>query len=182
MSPALLAAALTLTVTTATAAAPGPPAAPRQIDLHDLAGTDGQWQEGIALVPAPPAKVQYWLTDYDRWVGRFPDIEWSKLLGDDDRGRHIVRFRSKLAGRTFTVHERVEPGLLVFDGWAPNVHTQGRIWILDAGGGNTRVIMQSTAEVHGFIGLFATKGYRRKSAFAATRSHLGALLDLASTR
>jgi hypothetical protein len=152
------------------------------IDLHDLPGTDGQWQEGVAIVAAAPARVQAWLTDYDHWSSRFPDISWAERLGDDERGRHIVRFHSKLAGRTFTIHEAVEPGLLVFDGWAPNVHTQGRIWILAAGAGQTRVIMQSTAEVHGFIGLFATKSYRRKSAFAATQSHLGALLDLASAR
>jgi hypothetical protein len=76
----------------------------------------------------------------------------------------------------------VKPGLLVFDGWAPNVHTQGRIWILDAGGGRSRVIMQSTNEVHGFIGLFATRSYRRRAAFAATQSHLGALLHLAGAR
>jgi len=42
--------------------------------------------------------------------------------------------------------------------------------------------MQQTNEVHGFIGLFATRSYRRRAAFAATASHLGALLDLARAR
>ncbi len=152
------------------------------IELHDLANTDGTWQEGVAVVPAPPAKVQEWLTDYGRWHGRFPDMAWVQYLGDDERGRHVVRFRSYLANRTFVIHEAVQPGLLVFDGWAPNVHTQGRIWILDAGDGRSRVIMQSTNEVHGFIGLFATRGYRRRAAYAATQSHLGALLRLAAAR
>jgi len=41
------------------------------------------------------------------------------------------------------------------------------------------VLMQSTAEVHAFIGLFATKGYKRTSAFKVTASHLTALLALA---
>jgi hypothetical protein len=149
------------------------------IALHDLPGTAGEWQEGVAIVPAPPAEVQGWLTDYERWVGRFPDIDAAKHLGVDARGRHVVRFHSRLAGRVFVVHEAVQPGLLVFDGWAPNVYTQGRIWILDAGGGSSRVIMQSTAQVHGFIGLFATRGYKRKSAFAAITSHLNALISLA---
>jgi hypothetical protein len=153
-----------------------------QIDLHDLDGTDGRWTEGTAIVPAPPARVYEWLTDYARWKGRFPDMAWAQLLGDDERGRHIVRFHSYLANRTFTIHESVTPDLLVFDGWAPNVHTQGRIYILDAGDGRTRVVMQQTNEVHGFIGLFATHGYRRRAAFAATASHLGALLDLATAR
>jgi hypothetical protein len=149
------------------------------IALGDVPGTNGRWQQGEAIIPAPPRQVQAWLTDYEHWQGRFPDIAWARVLGDDERGRHIVQFHSVLAGRTFVVHEAVRPDLLVFDGWAPNVHTQGRIWIFDAGAGQTRVIMQSTAEVHGFIGLFATRGYKRKSAFAATTSHLRALFDLA---
>jgi hypothetical protein len=152
------------------------------IDLHDLDGSDGRWTEGVTIVPAPRSLVHEWLTDYGRWVGRFPDMASAQLLGDDERGRHIVRFRSILANRTFTIHEAVAPNLLVFDGWAPNVHTQGRIWILDNGDGRTRVVMQQTNEVHGFIGLFATRGYRRRAAFAATRSHLRALLVLAASR
>jgi hypothetical protein len=152
------------------------------IDLHELSGSGALWTEGIAVVPAPPARVHEWLTDYAHWVGRFPDMASAQYLGDDDRGRHIVRFHSYLANRTFTIHESVAPTLLAFDGWAPNVHTQGRIWILDNGDGRTRVIMQSTNEVHGFIGLFATRNYRRRAAFAATSSHLRALLDLARSR
>ena len=162
----------------ASAVAPSPAA----IELHELAGTDGRWTEGVALVPAPPARVYEWLTDYAHWQGRFPDMAWAQYRGDDERGRHIVRFHSYLANRTFTIHESVTPELLVFDGWAPNVHTQGRIWILDAGGGRTRVIMQSSNEVHGLIGLFATRSYRRRAAFAATTSHLRALLALAAAR
>jgi len=158
------------------------PAQAAALDLHDLPGTDGRWTEGIALVDAPPSRVYEWLTDYSRWKGRFPDMAWAQYLGDDERGRHIVRFHSYLANRTFTIHEAVRPDLLVFDGWAPNVHTQGRIWILPAEGGRTRVVMQQTNEVHGFVGLFATRNYRRRAAFAATASHLGALLRLAATR
>lgn len=157
-----------------------PPQPP--IDLHDLPGTDGRWTEGIAVVDAPRARVRQSLTDYARWKGRFPDMAWAQYLGDDERGRNIVRFHSYLANRTFTIHESVRPDLIVFDGWAPNVHTQGRIWILDAGAGRTRVVMQQTNEVHGFVGLFATRGYRRRAAFAATASHLGALLALAAAR
>jgi hypothetical protein len=158
------------------------PAHALALDLHDLPGSDGHWTEGVAIVDAPPARVHEWLTDYARWKGRFPDMAWAQYLGDDERGRHIVRFHSYLANRTFTIHEEVRPDLLVFDGWAPNVHTQGRIWILDAGAGKTRVIMQQTNEVHGFIGMFATRNYRRRAAFAATASHLGALLTLAGAR
>lgn len=157
-------------------------AAKSAIELRDVPGTHGNWHEGTVIVPAQPAQVEAWLTDYDHWRGRFPDIEWSQRLGVDEHGRNIVRFRSRLAGRTFVVHEAVKPGLLVFDGWAPNVYTQGRIYLLPTGDGRTRVIMQSSAQVHGFVGMFATRGYRRKSAFAAITSHLRALLDLASAK
>ena len=150
--------------------------------LRDVPGTDGNWQEGRTIVPAPWQKVQHWLTDYPHWAERFPDISWAKQLPDDAQGRHVVRFHSRAGGRTFVIHEEVRPHLLSFSGWAPHVHTQGRIWIIDRGDGTTRVIMQSTAEVHGLAGWFATKGYKRKSAFAAIRSHLGALLHLARAR
>jgi hypothetical protein len=166
-------------------ASPAPAAAPapaRTIDLHDLPGSDGKWTEGVAIVAAPPARVHEWLTDYARWKGRFPDMEWVEPLGTDAHGRRVVRFHSYAADRTFTLHQTVGDNLIVFDGWAPNVHMQGRIWILDAGGGRTRVVMQSSNEVHGLAGLFATRAYRRNAAFAATASQLGALLRLAATR
>jgi hypothetical protein len=158
------------------------PARAYPMQLHDLPGTDGRWTEGVAVVNAPPAQVHEWLTDYARWPERFPDMAWTQSLGDDERGRHIVRFRSILANRTFTIHEAVSPNLLVFDGWAPNVHIQGRIWLEDAGDGKTRVVMQSTNEVHGFIGLFATHNYRRRASLAAIATQLRALLDLAAAR
>jgi hypothetical protein len=158
------------------------PASATAIDLHDLPGSDGKWTEGVAIVNAPPARVHDWLTDYAHWKGRFPDMEWVEPLGTDAGGRRVVRFHSYAADRTFTLHQTVGRDLIVFDGWAPNVHMQGRIWILDAGGGRTRVVMQSSNEVHGLAGLFATRGYRRRAAFAATASQLRALLKLAGAR
>jgi hypothetical protein len=153
------------------------------VALRDVPGSNNQWQEGSVVVPAAPADVQGWMTDYARWKGRFPDIDWSQSLGKDDRGRNIVRFRSNIAGRTFTIHEAVKPGQLVFEGWSPNVYTQGRIWFIPvAGGSATRVVMQTTSQVHGFIGVFATRGLQRKHGFAAIRSQLTSLLDLARTR
>src|SRR6185369_8813112 len=37
------------------------------IELHDVPGTKGEWQEGVAIVSAPAATVHYWLTDYANW-------------------------------------------------------------------------------------------------------------------
>lgn len=164
------------------AAAAAPPAPAPDFALRDVPGTHGAWQEGRTVVRAPWRTVQDWLTDYRRWAERFPDISWAEQLPDDAAGRHVVRFHSRAGGRTFTIHEAVRPHFLVFDGWAPHVHTQGRIFVIDRGDGSTRVIMQSTAEVHGLAGWFATRGYKRRSAFAAIRSQLGALLHLANAR
>jgi hypothetical protein len=150
------------------------------MDLHDLANTDGNWQEGVAVIPASRAQVLQWLTDYPSWARRFPDIEWAEVLADDDRGRHVVRFRSKIADATITVHETVSPSLLVFEGWMSFAHTQGRIHLIDLGNGTTRVLMQSTSEAHGIARLFATRRFKRDRAFRVTHSHLSALWDLAN--
>jgi hypothetical protein len=147
--------------------------------LRDIPGTGGEWQEGEAVIPAPRDQVRAWLTDYRNWAGRFPDIEWAQVLPDDAGGRHVIRFRSRIADATITVHEAVTPSLLVFEGWMTMVHTQGRIHLIDLGDGTTRVLMQSTAEAHGLARLFATQRFKRDRAFRVTRSHLAALLTLA---
>jgi hypothetical protein len=149
------------------------------MQLRDLAGSGGQWQEGEAIVAAPPAQVQAWLTDYTHWPERFPDVATSQVLGRDARGRNVVRFYSRIAERMITVREAVAPGLLVFDGWGgDSIFTQGRIYLLDAGAGRTRVIMQSTSQVHGILAMFATHGLKRRRAFQVIESHLAALIAL----
>jgi hypothetical protein len=155
-----------------------PPGSPDGIDLHDLPGSGGEWQEGDTLIDAPRERVQFWLTDYAHWSERFPDIEWQEVQADDTNGRHVIRFRSKIADCVLTVHEAVEPGLLVFYGTAKNLYTQGRIYLVPVGE-KTRVMMQSTSEVHGFWRIFASQKYRRKSAYEVTTSHLNALHTLA---
>jgi hypothetical protein len=155
-------------------------AGPARIELRDLPGTRGEWQEGEAVIPAPRDQVRYWLTDYGNWPRRFPDIGWSTVLPDDAQGRHVVRFSSHIVDAIITVHEEVRPDLLVFSGTAPYTHTQGRIYLIDLGDGTTRVLMQSSAEVHGFWKIFATKGLKRDRAYRVTRSHLQALHDLAT--
>ena len=171
----------------APAATPAPPLAaarwaPAPIDLHDLPDTDGEWQEGVAVIRAPRADVHRWLTDYESWPRRFTDIAWAKVLGDDAQGRHRVQFRSRIAGATITVAEAVAPDLLAFTGEAWFAYTQGRIHLIDRGDGTTQVLMQSTANARGIAKLFATKAFKRKRAFAVTRSHLESLDELARRR
>src|SRR5258706_9188215 len=115
-------------------AAPPPPG---EIALRDLPGTNGEWQVGEAVIPAPREDVHRWLVDYAAWPQRFPDIEWSQILGDDKSGRHVVRFRSRIADATLVVHEAVRPDLLVFWGTMPYVYAQGRIYLIDLGNGTT---------------------------------------------
>jgi len=155
------------------------PAPPPGIELRDLPDTDGNWQEGRAIIAAPRAAVHRWLTEYARWAERFTDIRWAEVLPDDERGRHVIRFSSRIADHVLTVHEAVTDALLVFEGWAPYLHTQGRIHLLDRGDGTTLVLMQSTAEAHGIARLFATKGLKRKRAYQVTTSHLQSLQALA---
>jgi hypothetical protein len=155
---------------------------PGPIQLQDIPGTDREWQEASAVVDAPAREVQHWLTAYEEWRQLFPDIEWVQRLGIDKDGRDVVRFRSRYAGRTITMHQSISPQLLVYEGWGPNVHTQGRVYVIDLGSARTRVIMQTTAEVHGLAGIFATKGLKRNRAFQALRGHLTALLDAAAAR
>jgi hypothetical protein len=151
-----------------------------KIDLHDLPGTNGEWQEGVAIIPAPRDQIRAWLIDYPNWPKRFPDIGWSTVLPDDAKGRHVVRFSSHIVDAIITVHEAVTPNLLVFEGTAPYTHTQGRIHLIDLGDGTTKVLMQSTAEVHGFYKIFATKRLKRDLGYEVSRSHLRALYDLAT--
>jgi len=150
-----------------------------QIELTDLPGTNGEWQEGAAVIPAPREKVLEWLTDYPAWPERFPDIEWAQVLPDDAEGRHVIKFRSRIAEATLTVHEAVSPALLVFEGSATFAYTQGRIHLIDLGNGTTRVLMQSTAQARGIAKLFATKALKRRRAHQVSTSHLLALWHLA---
>lgn len=152
------------------------------IQLRDIPESNREWQEGSAVIPAPASTVRHWLTAYDEWRQIFPDMESVQPLGSDAQRRDVVRFRSKYAGRTIVMHQAISPSLLVYEGWGPNVHTQGRVYVIPLGADQTRVIMQNTAEVHGLAGIFATKGLKRSRAFQAIRGHLGALLDAASAR
>jgi len=149
-----------------------------EMTLHDLPHTDGNWQEGEAVIPAPANQIRAWLVDYARWPERFSDVQSAEVLGQTSDGAAIVRFRSRIADRTITIHEWQTDWGLRYEGQGGDVSTRGRIFLVDQGDGSTRVIMQSTSEVHGFLRLFATKGVKRKSAFNIMRAHLTSLWTL----
>ena len=152
------------------------------IEIHDLAGTNHEWQEGTVVVNAPIAEVRRWLTDYENWPRIFPDVQWARRLGVDRQGRDVYGFRSRYAGRTLTMHQHNTPTLMIYEGRGPNVHTQGRTYLIALGPDRTRVIMQTSSEVHGMAGVFASHKLKREHAFRALRGHLEALLAAASRR
>jgi hypothetical protein len=150
--------------------------------LRDVPGSGGVWHEGVAIISAPRDQVRTWLTEYFAWPRRFTDVEWVQPLGDDNRGWHVVRFRSRIARSTLTVHESVEPGRLVFYGSAPFASIQGRIYLVDRGDGTTLVRMQSTSEPRGAAKLVVTRTVIRHREFAAIQLYLTSLEHLAHAR
>ena len=148
------------------------------VTVGDLPGTDARWQQGEVTVAAPAAEVQRWFTDAPRWPQRFPDDEFARVLGRTADGRQLVQFRSRILGRTINVRIREQPGLITYDGWGKGINTQGKILIQALGPNRTRVIMQTTGELHGLVGVFG-KGEKRKRALAKLRADLEAAARLA---
>ncbi|HEX6835478.1 MAG TPA: SRPBCC family protein [Polyangia bacterium] len=149
------------------------------VSVGDLPGTDGRWQMGEVTIAVPAAEVQRWFTDAANWPRRFPDDQWVKLHGRAPDGRELVEFRSKALGRSLTLRMRSQPGLITYEGAGKGISTQGKIMIQALGPTRTRIIMQTTGELHGAIGVFATEGMKRKRAIAKLRSDLEAATRLA---
>ncbi len=148
------------------------------VSVGDLPGTGGRWQTGEVTVAAPAAEVQRWFADAAGWTRRFPDDERVRLLGQAPDGRQLVEMRSRALGRTLTLRLRVQPGLITYDGSGKGVTTQGKIMIQALGPSRTRIVMQTTGELHGAIGLFG-EGTKRKRALAKLRADLEAAARLA---
>jgi hypothetical protein len=148
------------------------------VAVGDLPGTDGNWQWGAVTVAAPATVVQQWFSDAPRWAMRFPDTQWSQPLGTTADGRQVVRFRSRVIGRPITLWLRERPGNIVYDGKGKDVHTQGKLFFEPIDARHTRVILQSTSEVHGAAGLFASPKMRRDRAQRKFRADLQAVVQL----
>jgi hypothetical protein len=149
------------------------------IRLGDVPNTHGTWQEGTAVIAAPLPEVQRWMTDFDAWPARFPDVQSASTLyrdGDVTTGR----FRSRIVGRDMTIHLRQGPGGMSYTGEGKNVTTQGKVYLRALDPNHTQVTMQSTAQVHGIAGAFASQGLKRKRALRKIDSDLVALQSLAS--
>ncbi len=166
------------------ALAPEPAAAQRIDDIRvgDLPGTDGTWQFGEVTVNAPADVVQRWFADVSMWQRRFPDVTTARVLGTTADGRRIVHFSSTIIGRPLTLRLRDRPGLIVYDGEGKDVRTQGKIYIERLDDRRTHVLLQSSSQVHGAAGIFASKNMRRQRAQRKFRSDLAAIVRLSSQR
>ncbi len=149
-----------------------------QVSVGDLPGTNGRWQMGEVTVAAPADEVQRWFSDAPRWPQRFPDDEYARVVGRAPDGRLVVEFKSKILGRAMTLHLRDQRGLITYDGVGKGINTQGKIMINALGPNQTRIVMQTTGELHGLVGVFG-KGEKRKRALAKLRSDLDACARLA---
>jgi len=69
--------------------------------------------------------------------------------------------RSRLIGRTIVVDVRMWPQLIEYRSDGGSIESAGRIYLTDAGGGRTDVIMQSTARLGGWLRVVATDGMVR---------------------
>lgn len=172
MRAILVAAALTLVAPLAFAQ--------QSIRLGDIPGSDGNWQYGETIVEAPADLVQRWFSEADLWSRRFPDTEWAQPLGTDAQGRKVVKFRSRVIGRPLTLHLTESRGLIAYDGEGKGITTQGKIFVQPLGPRRTRVIMQSSSQVHGAAGIFASKKVRRDRAFKKFRADLSAVIGMSN--
>jgi hypothetical protein len=150
-----------------------------EVKVGDLPGTNGQWQMGEVTVAAPLDEVQRWFTDASQWTARFPDDKKVQILGRAPDGRQIVEMKSAALGKTLTLRLREQPGLITYEGSGKGVSTQGKIFFQSLGPSRTKVIMQTTGELHGATGVFATEGMKRKRALAKLSSDLNATVQLA---
>jgi hypothetical protein len=153
---------------------------PGQIRVGDLPGTDGNWQFAEVTVNAPAEVVQRWLADASRWQGRFPDVEWAQVTGTTRDGRNIVRFRSRIVGRPLTLRMRERPGLILYDGEGRDVVTHGKVYVEALGDRRTHVILQSSSEVHGAAGWFASKKMKRERTRRKFVSDLSSIIRMSN--
>jgi hypothetical protein len=144
------------------------------VTVGDLPGTDGRWQVGEVTLAAPADEVQRWFTDASKWPQRFPDDEWARDLGRAADGTHTVQFHSSLLGRTLTTRMHEQPGLIVYDATGEGVTMNGKVFFEKTDGGHTKVIIQTSAEVHGGLRLVVGKGMKRKKALQKIRADLDA--------
>jgi len=152
-----------------------------EIRTGDVAGSGGNWQEGRAVIDAPLAEVRGWLIDFDRWPQRFADVQSAKTLSRNGDSA-VVRFHSRIVGREMTMHVRWSQDAIDYSGRGNNVDAQGKIRLRAVDGQHAEVVMQSSADVHGIAGVFASQGIKRERAIKKLRADLGSLEKLANER
>jgi hypothetical protein len=124
--------------------------------------------------------VQRWFSDVSQWKARFPDDEFARDLGRAPDGRKVAQFRSKVLDRTLTVRITEKPGLITYEGSGKGISTQGKIFFYPLGPDRTRIVMQTTGELHGALGVFAPESVKRKKAMKKLTADLNAAVSLSN--
>jgi hypothetical protein len=151
------------------------------IQLGDVSGSAGRWQEAKSVIPAPLAEVRLWMTDFANWPKRFDDVTSARVLDQED-GVTTLRFHSRIIGRDLTIRLRLAANTVTYDGFGKNVTTQGKIFMRPVDARHTEVVLQGSSDVHGALGAFATQGLKRQRALAKMQSDLRALQAMASAK
>jgi hypothetical protein len=149
-----------------------------QVTVGDLQGSNGKWQTGEVVVAAPVEVVQGWFSDASHWSQRFPDDSDVRDEGRTADGQHVVRFHSAALGKTLTVTLKETPGLITYTGVGQGVSAQGKIFFQSVDATHTRIISQTTGELHGITGLVAPETLKRKRAVSKLTADLNAAVKL----
>jgi hypothetical protein len=149
------------------------------VQLSEVPGTHGHWQQGQAVIPAPIAQVSRWMSDYPSWPRLYPDVQWAQVLGRTNDGRLMVRFHSSIAERTITLRLRQAGYLTTYEGEGSGVSTRGDVSLTPMGPGQTLVTMRATSRVHGILKAIVPRSLQRERAREKMTSDLTALQTLA---
>lgn len=154
--------------------------APGHVEVRDVPGTSGNWQEARTVVDAPPERVRGWFADFEIWPHRFRDIEETRVLsrqGDHTR----VWVRSHIM-KELVLDVRVGPQQIVYSAVQDHVDAESRIYLVATGDGRTDVVMQSRARLTGLLGAMVPRGMIRDRSRQKLVSDLSDLNRLARAR
>ena len=132
---------------------------PGEVAVRDVPGSNKHWQEARAIVDAPPETVKHWIGDIEYWPARFRDVKETRVLSRNGNKMRVVVKSSIMHELTLDVEVK-EDGVF-YSANDPHVKAWGRIFITPTADGRTDVIMQTAANVTGFIGMLAPKSIIR---------------------
>ena len=132
---------------------------PGEVAVRDVPGSNRHWQEARSIVDAPPETVKHWIADVEYWPARFHDVKETRVISRT--GNKMRVFVKSSIMHDLTLDVEVKDDGVFYSANDPHVKAWGRIFITPTADGRTDVIMQTAANVTGFIGMLAPKGIIR---------------------